>query len=279
MSELGRLIGKVPDFRDLTAAERDEAAERFMVEALALPRYAERYPWALRVERLPNDHPAWMSPRAEWGEGPWQHEPDIVEWRRAGSGLPCLIVRAGTGSLCGYVGLPPVHPDFAKPYGSVEVEDAHGGLTFAGYCAGHICHVPREGETGIVWWLGFDSAHFGDYSPALEGLTRGLRARYADTYVAAGLDVERLGMQQFEQYKTLGYVKACVEAMADELGERGPENISRERWWWWHVAQAKQLFRQDLPDMWKRIFLEKTRFGMREDEWEQAPWNRSRGGK
>jgi hypothetical protein len=83
------------------------------------------------------------------------------------------------------------------------------------------------------------------------------------------------------RYQDVDDVRACVEELASEMAAlaRPGANLSRERSWWWHLATVKQLVRQDLPEMWKRIFLEQTRYGMREDEWEQAPWNRSRGGK
>lgn len=48
--------------------------------------------------------------RADWGPGPWQSEPDKVQWYDRVARLPCLAVRAWTtGSWCGYVGLPPGH--------------------------------------------------------------------------------------------------------------------------------------------------------------------------
>jgi hypothetical protein len=31
--------------------------------------------------------------KSYWGEGPWQHEPDKMQWTDDDTGLPCLIVR------------------------------------------------------------------------------------------------------------------------------------------------------------------------------------------
>lgn len=46
--------------------------------------------------------------KSDWGDGPWQGEPDRVEWRLLG--FKCLILRGPMGTLCGYVGVPPGHP-------------------------------------------------------------------------------------------------------------------------------------------------------------------------
>lgn len=55
-------------------------------------------------------------PKPMWGPGPWHREPDRFEWRHR-SGLPLLIVRSPvTGSLCGYVGVPPEHPLYGVNY-------------------------------------------------------------------------------------------------------------------------------------------------------------------
>src|SRR5438477_3224946 len=77
-------------------------------------------------------------PRSEWGPGPWQDEPDRVDFEHAG--LPCLAHRGPSGQWCGYVGLPPTHPAYGQHYDQVDV-DAHGGLTYSDRCHGHICHV------------------------------------------------------------------------------------------------------------------------------------------
>jgi hypothetical protein len=140
-----------------------------------------------------------MTDKSTWGEGPWQIEPDRLEWRHAG--FPCLMVRQPhTGHWCGYVGVPPGHPyhgaDYEKP--GVEV---HGGLTYARDCQGHVCHTAQPGEPEHVWWFGFDCAHAGDLSPAM-------RARLP-------LD---LRMDDYETYKTVDYVQAETNRLAEQLG-------------------------------------------------------------
>lgn len=56
-------------------------------------------------------------PKSQWGDGPWQTEPDDERWIDEATNLPCWIRRAPvTGSLCGYVGVPRTHPAFGLPY-------------------------------------------------------------------------------------------------------------------------------------------------------------------
>lgn len=111
--------------------------------------------------------------KSQWGEGPWQNEPDKMQFTDKATGLPCLIKRNFSGALCGYVGVTEDHPLFGKSY--YDVEDSHpvtvhGGLTYSDRCqpgneAEGICHVPGPGEPDHVWWFGFDCNHGGDLAP------------------------------------------------------------------------------------------------------------------
>jgi hypothetical protein len=140
--------------------------------------------------------------RDEWGPGPWDHEPNRLEWRTLG--FPCLAVRNSLGTWCGYVAVPPSHPWHGKSYDDVDA-DPHGGLTFAGECSGHICHVPAPGEPADVWWMGFDCNHFNDLSPAMEAA----RKRYDTPFVH-----EALGT-----YRTIAFAKTEVERLAQQAAE------------------------------------------------------------
>lgn len=71
--------------------------------------------------------------KTEWIRGPWDWEPDKIQWADEATGLPCLIVRGPTGSLCGYVGVAPGHPLHGADYDACDL-DIHGGLTFAHGC-------------------------------------------------------------------------------------------------------------------------------------------------
>ncbi len=53
--------------------------------------------------------------KSDWGDGPWQNEPDKVQFMTK-VGLPALIVRNHGGALCGYVGIEPGHPFYGKDY-------------------------------------------------------------------------------------------------------------------------------------------------------------------
>lgn len=155
--------------------------------------------WSTREESRFKD-------RAGWGSGAWDTEPDRVEWRWLGPPrLPCLIVRGPSGALCGYVGVPPGHPDFgAETWDRTEHLSVHGGITYYAPCAedGHICHVAKPGEADGVWWLGFDCAHGCDIRPG-----------------DAALYGERVSdfREPFASYKSVAYVRAEVESLARQL--------------------------------------------------------------
>ncbi len=76
-------------------------------------------------------------------------------WEHAG--LDCLMRKGIFDCPCGYVGVREGHPFYQKSY--IEIEhmddypDVHGGLTFSN----------AFDEIGPdIWWVGFDTAHFGD---------------------------------------------------------------------------------------------------------------------
>lgn len=138
--------------------------------------------------------------KSAWpNEGPWNDEPDKLQWPDEATSLPCMIHRGPSGALCGYVGVSEGHPGFKADYDSPDV-DVHGGLTFADMCQEQsaetgkgICHIPGEGEPDHVWWFGFDCAHSGDLCPA------------HDQHSIYGI------------YRDLRYVKSQVEGLARQL--------------------------------------------------------------
>jgi hypothetical protein len=104
--------------------------------------------------------------RSKWKAGPWDGESDREEFTTA-AGLPALLVRnPWSGAWCGYVAISPGHPLHGKGNEDTDDVNVHGGITFAGPCRGHVCHVPKPGESDNVWWLGFDTNHGGDATPA-----------------------------------------------------------------------------------------------------------------
>ena len=154
--------------------------------------------------------------KSGWERGPWDDEPDKVVWVDQATGLDCMAHRNGSGAWCGYVGVPEGHRAYERGYDDVPAV-VHGGLTFAGGCqetgdpAHGICHIPQEGRPAEVWWLGFDCAHFQDKMPAMEARLKALRAK--DLVWPARPDA----LDEFEQYRDLGYVMAECESLALQL--------------------------------------------------------------
>lgn len=152
--------------------------------------------------------------RSTWGPGPWDGEPDKVQWKDEKTGLDCLAKRSSfSGNWCGYVGLPPGHRFHGKDYDDVRFDgedpypDVHGGLTYADGCqhstdpAKGICHIPAPGEPDALWWLGFDCHHSMDLAPAYE----------------ARNEERGWGRDYDKRYRTLGYVKAECAKLAAQL--------------------------------------------------------------
>jgi len=170
--------------------------------------------------------------RTGWDPGPWDNEPDRLEWRS--HGLPCLIVRNDLGNLCGYVAVPPGHPDHGAHYDAPDVE-VHGGLTYSSPCSAHggpICHIPSR-ETGVVddvWWLGFDCGHAFDYWPQRAAIRKMVLqtaeskppeelARIEALYSDDSLLGRRRGLWR-DEYRSIEYVRAEVESLAMQLAAR-----------------------------------------------------------
>jgi hypothetical protein len=127
-----------------------------------------------------------MTETTGWPAGPWDNEPDRIEFEHVG--LPCLMNRTGLGYWRGYVAVPPGHPLHGKDY-DIEV-DVHGA----------ICHVPKPGEPDDVWWFGFDCAHYDDASPGMDAL----RLKYGN-------------FGRHGRYRDKTYVEAEVRSLAEQL--------------------------------------------------------------
>jgi hypothetical protein len=133
-----------------------------------------------------------------WEDGPWMSEPDKLVWVDPETQLDCMIVRAPSGALCGYVGVKPNHPYHAKGYYEDDIEglvDVPGGLTYSEHCGGVICH-PTDEEDDPVWWFGFDCGHLSDIAP---------NPLYKSLIFPEG------------SYKDIYYVKTEIKALALQL--------------------------------------------------------------
>lgn len=108
-------------------------------------------------------------------------EPDYFRWIDGQSSYACAIRRhPQLQHLCGYLGLPAGHPWHGKDYDHCQMIDGewaevHGGLTYAAD------HEPGEKPDGL-WWIGFDCAHAGDWSPGLDRAPRNYGDDYRETY-------------------------------------------------------------------------------------------------
>lgn len=141
-----------------------------------------------------------VADKSSWLRGPWDNEPDKIQWQDTETGLPCLIVRGPFGALCGYVGVPLSHPLHGKSYNEVDLT-AHGGLNFSASCQkgaenAAICHIPADGEPDHIWWFGFDCAHSGDLCPS-----------YAGKYMRRNEGI----------YRALNYVEKQVQLLAKQI--------------------------------------------------------------
>lgn len=149
--------------------------------------------------------------RSTWVRGPWDEEADLLRWDA--EGLPCALVRNLMGAWCGYVGLPPGHPDNGKrPHELDDVVNVHCGVTYAGAPTTGLraaCAL-REHEVALpsMFWVGFDCAHGDrDVFPS------------EPTYIRIELDKE------FCFYKTMAWVKTETERLAYQLRKRSKSNL------------------------------------------------------
>jgi hypothetical protein len=152
------------------------------------------------------------SQRASLPVGPWDIEPDKVQWIDRETDLDCMAVRNAMGAWCGYVGVPPGHRFYGVDYNDVPVW-VHGGLTFGSYCqedprgeAYGVCHTPEPGRPANVYWLGFDCAHSFDLIP---------------TMLDYGLETERKW-----PYRDLNFVREQCTSLAAQLegGDDGDDS-------------------------------------------------------
>jgi hypothetical protein len=145
--------------------------------------------------------------KSGWGPGPWQDEPDFVEWQSAEPPhFRCQVNRNEIGGVfCGYVAVPPGHPAHGKGAGEVEVE-VHGDVTFG------------SEAIGGGWAIGFDCGHAWDFQPAMEAR---LKAQLPPGMYAAQQRVLS-DMPGGSTYKTLAFVRAEVESLARQLAAMGP---------------------------------------------------------
>ncbi len=143
-----------------------------------------------------------LDKRALWGEGPWESEPDRVEFVHRG--VPCLMVRQPEfGNWCGYAGVEPGHPWHGVDRDDELLDDVqvHGGLTWAGPAKYHIQSLADPARYKGHWWLGYDCAHGGDLVPMFNAMgTPWLRS-------------------ESTRYRDVAFVRGQCEQLADQVAK------------------------------------------------------------
>lgn len=171
---------------------------------------------------------AGLVPRKGWAPGPWDDEPDRVDWIDDATGYPCQVIRHySMGHLCGYVAVPPGHPLHGVNHEDDQAGNlsAHLGVNYSEPCMEYgatetdgrpeelmVCHVPEPGEPDDVWWFGFDCGHAWDIQP-------GMDARYRELVGATEVDHHHLLFGDRRQYRPLAYVRNECTDLAAQLAE------------------------------------------------------------
>ena len=109
-------------------------------------------------------------------------------------GYKCLIRRTSHGgNLNGYVGLPKGHRFYEKHYDDLNI-DCHGGLTWGDFW---------KDQNDDLWYIGFDTAHSGDYLPFEQMFNR-----------------HRVGwswLGENETYRDINYVRQECKNIVDQI--------------------------------------------------------------
>lgn len=127
--------------------------------------------------------------KSSWPKGPWDQEPDLLQFTH--SGLPCVVLRTYLGHLCGYVGVAVDHP-CATGNRSIYDLSVHGGVTW-----------DKKGKENDLFWIGFDCGHSGDFHPGM---------KYSG----------RIGIYPSAVYRDMLYVRKETEDLAAQLASTKP---------------------------------------------------------
>lgn len=142
-----------------------------------------------------------LDKREMFGPGPWENEPDRVEWTLGA--FACLARRTYNGAWCGYVGVPEGHPWWGVDRNDIPAR-GHSGITWASESdpESDMCHV---GIDAPRYWIGFDCNHASDLSP---------------------LDV-LMGCPKLPgaEYRTIEYVMSCVERLVEQCAAAQPLDV------------------------------------------------------
>ena len=83
----------------------------------------------------------------------------IIEKDFIVNGYRCVIVGNNLGHRSGYIEIPEDRFLYGKHYSEIDdIVDVHGGWTYSGYTRDN---YPAKASSKS-WWIGFDTAHWGD---------------------------------------------------------------------------------------------------------------------
>lgn len=146
--------------------------------------------------------------KSEWGEGPWQDEPDELNYEERG--FRCLLIRSVFGAWVAYVEIPKDHPWYMNEDTPIYSIDVHGGVSYYG-----------NNYHDTPWLIGFDCNHFTDYMPGRETEMR----RDPELY-RMHKKIESFRRKAFSNpealqrtYKDIEFVKEQISHMIDQLLE------------------------------------------------------------
>ncbi len=159
--------------------------------------------------------------KSGWGDGPWQGEPDRVEWREGS--YKCLVLRNQLGALCGYAAVPPGHACYGLEYDALNEAgvDVYDGLSYSSAAGiespvGHVELVSGR-IAGDEWWVGFSCTNYmRDVLPKHEAVRRELERQGAPKWPEWPAD-SPFGPRS---YKDLAFVMVEVRRLVAALEER-----------------------------------------------------------
>ncbi len=175
--------------------------KRYEIEETTLPGYG----WAQRIAMVRRTPWEGIS-REHWGDGEWDHEPDLVEWTNAAE-QKMLLFRGPTGCWCGYVAVLPDSPLHGCGYHDDNIEmaiDVHGGVTFA-----------DEHAVLDLWCFGFDCSHAWDIAPAMDAVVR--KSQGAVGLAHHVTKFASLGLGSGTHYRDVTFARLQTEYMAAQL--------------------------------------------------------------
>ena len=164
-------------------------------------------------------------------ERPWESEESFAYWTDEATGLTCMVLRHPTFLvLNGYVRLPKGSPLEGVHYtdDTMSSVSIHGGITFTGKmveegkCVG-FSDIYADSDDGVNMdghWIGFDTCHAGDYSPAMA-----LEAEQVSTLLFGNpKSPEMKKLKELMEktateglYRTMEYVMAETEDLAAQV--------------------------------------------------------------